>query len=121
LEQIGDRRIAALCGLLGALLIALDGLIDVVRSVLYLAIGRGGHAYLPFDQSLIFLVIGLIVAVFSFLGGARREARAAVPGAVLIVIAVLGWVALGLGSGLLSILGAVLVLVGGVVFLASGR
>ena len=121
MERIGDRRIAALCGLLGAVLIALDGLLDLVRSVLYLAIGRGGHAYLPFDQGVIFLVLGLLVAVFSFLGGVRRDAGATVAGAVLIAIAVLGWVALGLGSGLLSILGAILVLVGGIVFLASGR
>lgn len=116
-----DRRIAALCGLLGAALIALDGLLDLVRSVFYVVVGRGVHALLPLDQALIFFVVGLIVAVFSVLGGFRREGRATVAGAVLIVLAVVGWLALGFGSGVLAILGTLLVLVAGVVFLVSGR
>lgn len=116
----GDRTIAALCGLLGAVLIALEGLIDLARSVIYLAVGRGWHAFQPFDQGVIFLVLGLIVAVFSILGLHRREQRTTVAGVVLIVVAALGWLALGLGSGLLAIVGTVLVVVGGVVFLVSG-
>jgi hypothetical protein len=40
---------------------------------------------------------------------------------VLLVLVVVGWLELGLGSGLFALLGAVLALVGGVVFLASGR
>lgn len=116
----GDRAVAALFGLLGAVLIALEGLLDLVRSVIYLAVGRGGHSYQPFDQGVIFLVLGLIIAVFSILGVQRHQERTAVAGAVLIVVAVFGWVTLGLGSGLLAILGAILVMVGGVVFLVSG-
>jgi len=121
LEPSSDRRIAAFLGLLGALLIGLEGLVDLVRSAIYLTVGSGVHAFLPFDQGVIFLFLGLLVGVFSFLGGMRGEGRATVAGAVLLVIVVLGWLALGLGSGLLAVLGAVLVLVAGVVFLASGR
>lgn len=119
-SEVGDRKIAAAFGLLGAVLIAFDGLLDLARSFLDLAVGRGGRAVLPFDQGLIFLVVSVIVVLFSVLGGWRREARAVVAGVVLVVIVVVGWLTLGLGSGLLSILGTVLVLVGGVVFLASG-
>jgi hypothetical protein len=117
----GDRRIAALCGLLGAVLIALDGLLDLARGVFYLAAGHGLHAYQPFDQALIFLVVGLIVALFAALGGLGRNGREVVAGVVLIVIALAGWLALGFGSGVLAILGGLLVLIGGVVFLVSGR
>ncbi|HYA10806.1 MAG TPA: hypothetical protein VEH10_03945 [Thermoplasmata archaeon] len=121
MTEVGDRRIAALFGLLGAALIALDGLIDLARGVLSVALGHGGHAYLPFDQALIFLVVGLVVAVFSVLGGLRRDGNATVAGAVLIVVAIVGWLELGVPSGVLAILGALLVLVAGVVFLVSGR
>jgi len=119
--ETGDRKLAALLGLLGAVLIALDGLLDLARGVFYLAVGRGGHAFVPFDQALIYFVVGLLVALFSVLGGLRRDGRAVVAGAVLVVIAVVGWLALGLGAGVLAILGALLVLVAGVVFLVSGR
>lgn len=121
MADAGDRRVAAVLGVIGAVLIGLDGLIDVARGVLYLAIGRGARAFLPFDQGLVFLVVALLIGVFSVLGGVRREASAIVAGAVLVVLAVVGWLALGLGSGLLSVLGTILALVAGVVFLVSGR
>jgi hypothetical protein len=117
----GDRKVGAVFGLLGAVLLALDGLLDLARGVLYLALGRGGHAFAPVDQGLILLVVGLIVGFFSVLGGLRPQARATVAGAVLVVIAIVGWLALGLGSDLFAILGTVLVLVAGVVFLVAGR
>lgn len=121
MADAGDRRVAAVLGLVGAVLIGLDGLIDVARGVLYLAIGRESHAVFPFDQGLVFLVIALLIGLFSVLGGVRREANAVAAGAVLVVLAVVGWLALGLGSGLLSVLGTVLALVAGVVLLVSGR
>lgn len=121
MDGSNDRRIATLFGLLGAALILLEGFLDLVRGVVYLAVGRGGRAYLPFDQALIFLVVGLIVVLFSVLGGLRGEGRSLVAGAVLVVVVVVGWLAFGLTSGLLAILGGLLVLVAGVVFLVSGR
>jgi len=117
----GDRRVGALCGLLGAALIAVDGLLDLARGVYYLAAGHGWHSFYPFDQALILLVVALIIAVFSGLGGLRREGPGVVAGAVLIVLVVAGWLVLGFGSGVLAILGSILTLVGGVVFLVSGR
>jgi hypothetical protein len=120
MSEYSDRRLAGLLGILGAVLIALDGLIDLARGFYYLAI-RGPHVYLPFDQALVFFVLGLLIGLFSILGGLRREGRATVAGAVLIVLVLVGWLALGLSSGVLALLGALLALVGGVVFLVSGR
>jgi hypothetical protein len=116
-----DRRIGGLLGLLGAVLIGLDGLLDLARGLFFVAIGRVGPGYFPLDQGVILVVVALIVAAFSVVGGLRREGRATVAGAVLLVVVVVGWLELGLGSGLLSLLGALLGLVAGVVFLVSGR
>jgi len=121
MDEPSDRRLAALLGLIGAALLALDGLFDLVRGVIYLAIGRGFHAFGPFDQAIIFFVVGLVAAGFAFLGGFRGPGRPVTAGVVLIVIAVVGWLALGFASGILALLGGLLILLGGVVFLLSGR
>jgi hypothetical protein len=116
-----DRRVAGLLGLLAAVLIGLDGLLDLARGLFSLAVGRVGPAYFPFDQGVILVAVALLVAAFSVMGGLRRDGRSTVAGVVLLVVVVVGWLALGLGSGLLSLLGALLGLVAGVVFLVSGR
>ena len=116
-----DRRLAGLLGILGAVLIALEAAFDLVRGVVYLAIGHAAFGLDAFSQALILLVFGLLVGVFAVVGGQRREARATVAGAVLLVLVVVGWLALGVGSGLVALLGLLLVLVAGVVFLVAGR
>lgn len=117
----GDRKIAVVFGLLGAVLLVLEGLIDLVRGVVYLAIGRALQAFGPFDQAVILVVVGLVVGLFAALGGRRTEGQGLVSGVVLIVLAVVGWLGLGFGSGVLALLGTVFVLVSGVVFLVVGR
>ena len=108
-------------GLLGAALLALDALIDLVRGVVYLAVGRGFRAFGPFDEALVFLVVAAVVAFFSTLGGMRREDRSLLAGAVLVVVAIAGWLALGFAAGVLPLLAALLILIAGVVFLVAGR
>ncbi|MGP8077514.1 MAG: hypothetical protein ACLQD8_01555 [Thermoplasmata archaeon] len=117
----GDRTIGAAFGVLGAVLLVLEGLLDLLRGVYYLALGRGLRAFGPFDQSIVLIVVGAVVAIFAILGGARREERSLVSGAVLVVVALAGWLVLGFGSGVLSLLGSILVLIAGVVFLVSAR
>jgi hypothetical protein len=117
----GDRRIAAIFGVLGAALLVLEGFIDLLRGVVYLAIGRGFGAFGPFDQAVILVVMGLVVGLFALLGRYRSEGRSLVAGVVLIVIAIVGWLGLGFGSGILGLLGTVFVLVSGVVYLVADR
>ncbi len=116
-----DRRLGGLLGILGAVLIALEAIVDLVRGVVYLAIGRGAFGLGAFSEALILIVFAVLVAVFAVLGSRRRESRATVAGAVLIVLVVVGWLGLGVASGLLALLGLLLVLVAGVVFLVAGR
>ena len=117
MSDLGDRRLGAFLGLVGAVLIALDGFLDLARGIFYVLVSKGGHAFLPFDQALIDLVLAMIVAVFSAIGGLRGENRSLLGGVVLVVVVLFGWLALGLGVGVLSILGALLALVAGVVLL----
>ena len=121
MTEAGDRRIGGVFGLLAAVLLAVEAIVDLARGFFDLAVGHGGIGSFPFGEALILLVLALIVGFFSVLGGLRPEGHAVVAGAVLIVLAIVGWLVLGLGSGVLAILGAVLMLVAGIVFLASGR
>lgn len=123
-----DRQLGAVLGLFGAAFIVLEGLLDVGRGVLDLAVGGGGHAVLPFNQGAIFLVVGFLVGLFAVLGGVRGvlggvrdEGRPMVAGVILIVLVAVGWLGLGLGASLLTLVGALLALVGGVVLLMAGR
>lgn len=116
-----DRRLAGLLGIVGAVLIALEALLDLVRGVVYLAVGHGAFGLGAFSEALILLVFTLLVIVFSVLGSQRQEGHAVVAGVVLVVLVVVGWLGLGVGSGLFALLGLLLVLIAGVVFLVAGR
>lgn len=116
-----DRGIGAALGLIGAILLFLEGFLDLIRGVVYLAVGHGMRAFGPFDQALLLLVVGVLVAVFSVLGAVRRQDRSLVAGAVLVVIAIVGWLALGFASGVIALLGTLFVLIGGVVLLVASR
>jgi hypothetical protein len=121
MSSSGDRYLGAALGLIGAVLLFLEAFLDLVRGVVYLAFGHSVRAFGPFDQSLVLIVIGIVVAIFAALGGSRREERAMVSGAVLVVLALVGWLLLGFGTGVIALLASILILVAGVVFLVSSR
>ncbi|MGP8074684.1 MAG: hypothetical protein ACLQD9_09070 [Thermoplasmata archaeon] len=116
-----DRRIASLFGFLGTALLLVAGILDLLSGVFYFAVGHGGRAFGSFDQGLIFVVVGLIVGFFVATARMEGSDRTVVVGVVLLVLAILGWLALGFGSGVLALLATICILVSGVVFLVAGR
>lgn len=116
-----DRRIGMIFGVLGAVLLVLAGLVALIAGVVFLAFGHSHGALGSFSQSVIFVVIGLVIGAISLLGRTPGGDRALVAGIVLIVLAVVGWFALGFGGGVLAILGAVFTLIGGIFFLVGSR
>jgi len=117
----GDRRLGMVLGLLGAGLILLDGILEAVGGVIFLAIGRGMRALGFWEQSVLFLVVGCLLGFFALLGRSRGSDRSLTSGAVLVVVVIAGWLVLGLSSGILALVGSVFALVAGVLFLLSGR
>jgi len=59
------------------------------------------------------------VGLFSVYGRSRTADRSLAAGVILVVIALLGWLALGLTAGLAGLLGTLLVLIGGILFLVA--
>ncbi len=123
MSATSDRRIALVLGVLGALLVALEALLDVLRALVYAVrngIVAGTKFTDPFGHGVFLLVLALLAGFFALLGRAPDE-RGFVPGAVLVVLAVAAWVLYGLANGLLGLAGTLLILVSGVVYLVAGR
>jgi hypothetical protein len=112
-----ERRIATIFGLLGALLLVLEGLIELVTGAFLLAVGRGWAAFGAWEHAVLVLVVGVIVGLFAAYGRSRAADRSLAAGIVLVVIALVGWLALGLTAGLAGVLGTLLVLISGILFL----
>jgi hypothetical protein len=115
-----DRRLAMILGLISALLLVLDGIVSFARGFAYLALGSGYRAVgAALGQSVVLVVVGLVVGILSLLGRSPGQDRAVVAGIALIVIAIVGWLALGLGYGVLGILAVVFAFLAGIFFLLS--
>jgi len=121
MEPGNDRGIAALFGFLGGVFLALDGLLDLVSGAVYVAIRRNFAALGAFDEGIVLVVLGLVVAFLALLGRHRAHDRSLAAGIALVLLAFLGWLALGLGTGVLAVLGLIFVLISGILFLVFAR
>ncbi len=116
-----DRQLGLVLGLVGGGLILIDGLLAGVDGTILLLIGNGHRALGLWEHSILLLLVGALIVFFTFLGRFRGADRSLASGAVLVVLVVAGWLVLGLTSGLLSLIGSLLALVAGVLFLVSAR
>ena len=116
-----DRRVAFLFGALGAVLLVLDGAIQFVGGFVFLAFGLGSHAIGAWERSVLFVVVGFIVGFFAFLGHSGPRDRAFASGVILVVLAIVGWLGLGFGGGILELLASVFALISGILYLLSSR
>ena len=117
----GNERFAFLLGALAAILLVLAGLIDLVGGFVFLAFGLGGHALGDWSRSVLDVVVGIVVGVFTAVGRAGGSDRTLTAGVVLVVLAVVGWFGLGFGGSILELLAALFALLAGILYLLSSR
>lgn len=104
-------------GLLGAALIVVGGLVALVGAVADI-IGRHlGAAAALGTSTIVLFVVGALAFFFAYLGHRAWSDRPLVSGILLIVIAVVGWAALGLGANVVALIGGLFVFLAGVLFL----
>lgn len=116
-----ELRLAMVFGLLGALLLVLEGLIDLIAGAVLIALGHGLAGLGTWQHAVVVLVVGVIVGLFTAYGRASTGDRALAAGVILVVIALVGWLAFGLAGGILGILGSLFVLIAGILFLVGHR
>jgi hypothetical protein len=117
----GDQLLGFIFGLVGAVLLVLAAVIRFFLGVVFLATGHGYAAVGSWGESVIFLVVGLMVGFFTLLGRHRGNDRSLAVGVILIVVAIVGWLALGLGTSLFALIGALFALIAGILFAVAGR
>ncbi|HTZ61107.1 MAG TPA: hypothetical protein VMC82_00435 [Thermoplasmata archaeon] len=117
----GDRRLGLIFGVVSAVLLVVDAVLRFLVGIIFFATGREIAALGSANSAVIFLVLGLVIGFFAFLGRSRGPDRSLAAGVILIVLALVGWLALGFGGSLLAILAAVFALVAGILFLVAGR
>ena len=116
----GTRGLAFLFGLLAALLFVVAGVVDLVGGVVFFAFGHGGPAIGALSRSVIDVVFGILVGGFTIFGHSGVRDRAVAAGVILVVLALLSWLALGVG-GLLGLFAALFALIAGILYLVSER
>jgi hypothetical protein len=114
------RRAGFLLGLLAAVLLLVEALIHFAVGVAFLATGRTLGGLGSLGGSVVLVVVALLIGFFAFLGRARGADYAMVAGIVLVVVAIVGWLALGFGGSVLGILAGLFALIAGILFLVSG-
>ena len=115
------RGLALIFGILGALILVLGGVIDFVGGFVFLALGLGGHALGAWYRSVIYVVVGIVIGLFTVIGRSGGKDRTFTAGVVLIVLAIVGWFGLGLADGLFALLAALFALIAGILYLLSAR
>jgi hypothetical protein len=113
-----DRGVAHLFGIVGGVLIGIGGIFAVAVGIADAVLGRPiGVEIAALSEAILLFVVGGLVLLFShFASGSWRE-RPLTSGILLVVLAVLGWGFLGLGSNLLALVGGLFALLAGVLYL----
>ncbi len=116
-----DRRLALIFGVIAAVLLVVDALLRFLVGAIFLATGRELAALGSANEAVIFLVLGLVIGFFAILGRSREADRSLAVGIILVVLALVGWLALGFAGSVLALLAAVFTLIAGILFLVAGR
>jgi len=117
MENTTERTLGHLFGLVGGVLIAVGGLAAVIFGFVDLALGRTLGAAGALGEAVILFVLGALVLLFAHLGEHGWKERPATSGVLLVVLAIVGWAALGLGTNVLALIGGVFALLAGVMYM----
>jgi drug/metabolite transporter (DMT)-like permease len=117
MEITTERTLGHLFGLVGGLLILVGGLVALVFGVADLALGHALAFAGAASEAFVLFVVGALVLLFAYLGEHGWRDRAFAAGVMLVILAIVGWAALGLGSNVVALIGGILALLAGVLYL----
>lgn len=112
-----EQRLGYGFGLLGGALIALGGLVSLLVGTADLILGRPAGALGAVTDAVILFVVGGLALFFAWLARHEWSSRPLASGVMLVVLAFVGWALVGFGESLLVLIGALFVLLAGVLFL----
>jgi hypothetical protein len=117
MESTTERTLGHLFGLVGGLLILVGGLIALAFGIADGVIGHTLAAAGALSEAMVLFVVGGLVLLFAHLGEHGWADRSFATGLMLVILAIIGWAVLGLGSNVVALVGGILVLLAGVLYL----
>jgi peptidoglycan/LPS O-acetylase OafA/YrhL len=119
MSNLTERRLGIAFGLVGGALVLLGSLVSLLVGVVDLAFGHLFAAIGSISLAAVLFVLGGLALLFAWLARREWKDRPLASGVMLVVLAALGWAFLGLGENAVSLVGALFVLVGGVLLLVD--
>jgi hypothetical protein len=117
MEHTTEREIGHLFGLIGGVLILAGGLFALAFGVTDLVLGHLAAAAGSIGAAIVLFVVGALVVLFAHMADHDWKSRPFASGVVLVVLAIVGWAALGFGANILALLGGIFALLAGVLYL----
>jgi len=117
MAELTEQRLGYGFGLLGGALIALGGLVSLVVGAADLVLGRPFGAVSAVGNAVILFVVGGLALFFAWLARHDWSSRPFASGLLLAILAIVGWVVVGIDASLLALIGSLFVFLAGVMFL----
>lgn len=117
MENATERTVGHLFGLVGGLLILVGGLVATLFGFAELLIGHVLSAAGVVSEAIVLFVVGALVMVFAHMGEHAWRDRPVASGILLVILAVVGWAVLGLGTNVIALVGGIFALLAGVLYL----
>lgn len=117
MENLNERSMGHLFGLVGGALFIVGGVVAGAFGAAALILGNLASATGLFAEAAVLGVVGALVLLFAYLGEHEWSARPVTSGVLLVLLALMGWAALGLGLNVLALLGGIFALLAGALYL----
>jgi hypothetical protein len=117
MADLTERTVGYGFGLLGGLLMLLGAFVAMALGIVDLAGARPLAALAAWSETVILIVVGGLALFFAYMGQHAWKERSITSGLLLVVLAAIGWTVLGFGGNVIALVGALFVLLGGVLFL----
>lgn len=119
MSDLTERRLGWGFGLLGGLLIVLAAFVSVLVGTIDLIAGHPMGALGAGSEAIGWFVVGVLALFFSYLAARPWKDHPMTAGLLLVLLSIVGWAVLGLGGSVPALVGALFVLLSGLLFLVQ--
>lgn len=117
MENFTERALGNLFGLIGGAAILVGGAIAAAFGAADLLLGHPFAAMAALSEAIVLGVVGALVLLFAHLGEHEWREKPVASGVLLVLLAAITWAVLGLGVSALAIVGGILALLSGALYL----
>ncbi len=117
MENVTERGMGHLLGLIGGALLTVGGVVAAAIGVADLILGRTAGAMGAFSETAVLVVLGGLVLLFAYMGEHEWKDKPVVSGVLLVLLALISWGVTDLGANALALVGGILAIVAGALYL----